>query len=158
MAALVVRFRPFGHRRGRIRRACRRRGRDRRRDIDHLDHALSELRTRRAAEDKPFTRDDLRQAIMLGAVERARPKMITVIAITTGLLPIMWSTGTDSEVMQRIAVPAIGGMVSSTVLMLIVIPAVYGLIKGWALPRSRGAIVEVAGVEKASIARGDFGC
>ena len=95
---------------------------------------------------------------MLGAVERARPKMMTVIAITAGLLPIMWSTGTDSEVMQRIAVPTIGGMVSSTVLMLIVIPAVYGLIKGWALPRSRGAIVEVAGVEKASIARGDFGC
>ena len=64
---------------------------------------------------------------MSGAVERVRPKMMTVVAIMAGLLPIMWSTGTGSEVMQRIAVPMIGGMVSSTFLTLIVIPAVYGL-------------------------------
>jgi Cu(I)/Ag(I) efflux system membrane protein CusA/SilA len=51
-----------------------------------------------------------------------------------GLLPIMWSTGTGSEVMQRIAVPMIGGMVSSTLLTLIVIPAIYGVVKGWRLP------------------------
>ena len=74
---------------------------------------------------------------MNGAVERVRPKMMTVVAITAGLLPIMWSAGTGSEVMQRIAVPMIGGMLSSTVLTLIVIPAVYGLIKGWGLPASR---------------------
>ena len=55
---------------------------------------------------------------MLGAVERVRPKMMTVVAIMAGLLPIMWSTGTGSEVMQRIAVPMIGGMISSTVLTL----------------------------------------
>ena len=75
--------------------------------------------------------------IMLGAVERVRPKMMTVVAIIAGLLPIMWSTGTGSEVMQRIAVPMIGGMLSSTVLTLIVIPAVYGLIKGWGLQHAR---------------------
>ena len=86
-----------------------------------------------AADGKSFTSDDLRQAIMLGAVERVRPKMMTVVAIIAGLLPILWSTGTGSEVMQRIAVPMIGGMVSSTVLTLIVIPAVYGLVKGWEL-------------------------
>jgi Cu(I)/Ag(I) efflux system membrane protein CusA/SilA len=80
-----------------------------------------------------FTREDLRAAIMQGAVERVRPKMMTVIAIIAGLLPILWSHGTGSELMQRIAVPMIGGMVSSTVLTLIVIPAVYGLIKGWRL-------------------------
>ena len=51
-----------------------------------------------------------------------------------GLLPILWNTGTGSEVMQRIAVPMIGGMVSSTVLTLLVIPAIYALIKGWRLP------------------------
>jgi Cu(I)/Ag(I) efflux system membrane protein CusA/SilA len=51
-----------------------------------------------------------------------------------GLLPIMWSTGTGSEIMQRIAVPMIGGMISSTLLTLIVIPAIYGLIKGFRLP------------------------
>lgn len=59
---------------------------------------------------------------MLGAVERVRPKMMTVVAIMAGLVPILWSTGTGSEVMQRIAVPMIGGMMSSTVLTLVVIP------------------------------------
>ena len=103
----------------------------------YLDHALREVKAKCASENRPFTRDDLRQAIMLGAVERVRPKMMTVVAITAGLLPIMWSAGTGSEVMQRIAVPMIGGMLSSTVLTLIVIPAVYGLIKGWGLPASR---------------------
>ena len=109
----------------------------------YLDHALNELKAKCAAEGRPFTRDDLRKAIMLGAVERVRPKMMTVIAIIAGLLPIMWSTGTGSEVMQRIAVPMIGGMVSSTILTLIVIPAVYGLIKGSKLSQS-GAAVEAA--------------
>jgi copper/silver efflux system protein len=71
---------------------------------------------------------------MEGAVERVRPKMMTVAAIMAGLLPIMWSTGTGSEIMQRIAVPMIGGMVSSTLLTLIVIPAIFGLIKGFGLP------------------------
>ncbi|MGL4556631.1 MAG: efflux RND transporter permease subunit, partial [Afipia sp.] len=55
-------------------------------------------------------------------------------AIMAGLLPIMWSTGTGSEIMQRIAVPMIGGMVSSTLLTLVVIPAIFGLIKGFRLP------------------------
>jgi copper/silver efflux system protein len=74
---------------------------------------------------------------MLGAVERVRPKMMTVVAIMAGLIPILWSTGTGSEIMQRIAVPMIGGMVSSTVLTLIVIPAIYSLVKGWRLPKAR---------------------
>jgi Cu(I)/Ag(I) efflux system membrane protein CusA/SilA len=101
----------------------------------YLDQAMNELRVRRLADGTPFNRADLREAIMLGAVERVRPKMMTVVAIMAGLLPIMWSTGTGSEVMQRIAVPMIGGMISSTVLTLIVIPAVYALIKGRSLPR-----------------------
>ncbi|HEY9215889.1 MAG TPA: CusA/CzcA family heavy metal efflux RND transporter [Ancylobacter sp.] len=99
----------------------------------YLEQAMAELKAERVAQGRPFTRADLYQAIMLGAVERVRPKMMTVIAITAGLVPILWSTGTGSEVMQRIAVPMIGGMVSSTVLTLAVIPAVYGLIKGWGL-------------------------
>jgi AcrB/AcrD/AcrF family len=71
----------------------------------------------------------------LGAVERVRPKMMTVVAIMAGLIPILWSTDTGSEVMQRIAVPMIGGMISSTILTLVVIPSVYALIKGFGLPR-----------------------
>jgi Cu(I)/Ag(I) efflux system membrane protein CusA/SilA len=59
--------------------------------------------------------------------------MMTVVAIMAGLLPIMWSTGTGSEIMQRIAVPMIGGMISSTLLTLIVIPAIFGLVKGFRL-------------------------
>jgi Cu(I)/Ag(I) efflux system membrane protein CusA/SilA len=104
----------------------------------YLDQAMKELHAKRLADDTPFTRADLHDAIMRGAVERVRPKMMTVVAIMAGLLPIMWSAGAGSEVMQRIAVPMIGGMVSSTVLTLIVIPAVYALIKGWGLSR-RGA-------------------
>ncbi len=101
----------------------------------YLDSAMKELHARRLAEGTAFTRADLHEAIMRGAVERVRPKMMTVVAIMAGLLPILWSTGAGSEVMQRIAVPMIGGMVSSTVLTLIVIPAVYAWIKGWELSR-----------------------
>lgn len=99
----------------------------------YLEQAMAEVKDNRVREGRPFTRADLHQAIMLGAVERVRPKMMTVVAIMAGLVPILWSTGTGSEVMQRIAVPMIGGMMSSTVLTLVVIPAIYGLIKGWRL-------------------------
>jgi len=117
----------------------------------YLDHALSEVRARCASERRVFTRADLHEAIMLGAVERVRPKIMTVVAIMAGLLPILWNTGTGSEVMQRIAVPMIGGMVSSTVLTLLVIPAIYGLVKGWRLPSNTPEKV-VSGVEAAQLA------
>jgi len=100
----------------------------------YLNHALEEVRIRRDAEGRALTRRDLYDAIMVGAVERVRPKMMTVVAIMAGLLPIMWSTGTGSEIMQRIAVPMIGGMMSSTMLTLIVIPAIFGLVRGGGLP------------------------
>lgn len=99
----------------------------------YLDHALSEAKARCEAEGREFSAADLRAAIMVGAVERVRPKMMTVVAIMAGLMPILWSKGAGSEIMQRIAVPMIGGMVSSSLLTLIVIPAVYALVKGWSL-------------------------
>ena len=95
----------------------------------YLDHALKERRERRAAEGQTLTAGDLEAAIMEGAVERVRPKLMTVLAIMAGLLPILWNSGTGSEIMQRIAVPMIGGMVSSTILTLLVIPAIYALVK-----------------------------
>jgi Cu(I)/Ag(I) efflux system membrane protein CusA/SilA len=95
----------------------------------YLDHALAERKERAASQGTALTRADVYEAIMVGAVERVRPKMMTVVAIMAGLFPILWSTGTGSEVMQRIAVPMIGGMVSSALLTLLVIPALYGLIK-----------------------------
>lgn len=103
----------------------------------YLDNAWKDAATRRDEEGIPLTHADLHGAIIEGAVERVRPKMMTVAAIMAGLLPILWSTGTGSEVMQRIAVPMVGGMVSSTVLTLLVIPAIYGLVKQRVVVRSR---------------------
>jgi Cu(I)/Ag(I) efflux system membrane protein CusA/SilA len=104
----------------------------------YLNQALAAVQARRDLEGRPLTRADLYDAVMEGAVERVRPKMMTVVAIMAGLLPIMWSTGTGSEIMQRIAVPMIGGMVSSTLLTLIVIPAIFGLVKGFGLQAREG--------------------
>jgi Cu(I)/Ag(I) efflux system membrane protein CusA/SilA len=101
----------------------------------YLDHALKARAAQRQSEGRSFDAGDLRDAIIEGAVDRVRPKMMTVVAIMAGLLPIMWSSGTGSEVMRRIAAPMVGGMVSSTVLTLVVIPALYSLIKQWQLAR-----------------------
>ncbi|HEY9531591.1 MAG TPA: efflux RND transporter permease subunit [Burkholderiales bacterium] len=101
----------------------------------YLNHAWEAVHSRRAAEGTTPTRADLRGAIMEGAVERVRPKMMTVVAIMAGLMPIMWGTGAGSEVMRRIAAPMVGGMVSSTVLTLIVIPVLFALVKGYRLGR-----------------------
>jgi copper/silver efflux system protein len=109
----------------------------------YLNQALAAIKAQRDIEGRALTRGDLYDAIMEGAVERVRPKMMTVTAIMAGLLPIMWSTGTGSEIMQRIAVPMIGGMISSTLLTLIVIPAIFGLVKGFRLPNEPTADVPV---------------
>ncbi|OIP08066.1 MAG: cation transporter [Betaproteobacteria bacterium CG2_30_59_46] len=103
----------------------------------YLDHALNEIKARREVEGKSLAPTDLYAAVMEGAVERVRPKMMTVVAIMASLLPILWSSGTGSEVMSRIAAPMVGGMISSTILTLIVIPAIYALVKEWTLFRRR---------------------
>ncbi|MCX7141118.1 MAG: ribosome silencing factor, partial [Proteobacteria bacterium] len=101
----------------------------------YLDQAWEAVKAKRAAEGGSVGAADLYAAIMEGAVERVRPKMMTVVAIMAGLLPIMWGSGTGSEVMRRIAAPMVGGMVSSTILTLIVIPAIYALVKQMGLSR-----------------------
>ena len=95
------------------------------------DHAWAEAKARRAAAGETPTLADLYEAVMEGAVERVRPKMMTVVAIMAGLLPILWGSGTGSEVMRPIAAPMVGGMISSTILTLAVIPAIYMLVKQW---------------------------
>jgi len=100
----------------------------------YLDNAFTATVREREEEERPVTGRDLHDAVIEGAVERVRPKMMTVSAIMAGLLPILWSTGTGSEVMQRIAVPMVGGMISSTILTLIVIPAIYSQVKSLAIP------------------------
>ena len=91
----------------------------------YLNHALEEARAH-----GPLNRSKMIAAVMSGAVDRVRPKMMTVAAIMAGLVPILWASGTGAEIMQRIAVPMIGGMVSSTVLTLAVIPALFFLVHG----------------------------
>jgi Cu(I)/Ag(I) efflux system membrane protein CusA/SilA len=91
---------------------------------------LDEAYEQRVREGRMASVHDLREAVMEGAVQRVRPKMMTVAAIMGGLLPIMWTTGTGADVMKRIAAPMIGGMVSSTVLTLLVIPVLYALWRG----------------------------
>jgi copper/silver efflux system protein len=91
----------------------------------YLDHAWRD----RGAQGLLRSRADVDAAVEHGAVERVRPKMMTVTAIIAGLIPILWSHGTGADVMKRIAAPMVGGMVSSTVLTLLVIPAIYSLWK-----------------------------
>jgi Cu(I)/Ag(I) efflux system membrane protein CusA/SilA len=104
----------------------------------YLDHAWKARR----ADGRRLTLHDLYDAVVEGAVERVRPKMMTVTAIMAGLLPILWGTGTGASVMKRIAAPMVGGMISSTVLTLVVIPAVYSL---WKEHELRG-VRDAAGV------------
>jgi Cu(I)/Ag(I) efflux system membrane protein CusA/SilA len=102
----------------------------------YLEQAWQEIQAHCASEGRKPAIADLHAAIMEGAVERVRPKMMTVVAIMAGLLPILWSSGTGSEVMRRIAAPMVGGMISSAVLTLLVIPVIYALIKAREIKRS----------------------
>lgn len=95
----------------------------------YLGHSWDAICARRQQEGTLPSLPDLYAAVTEGAVERVRPKMMTVTAIMAGLLPIMWGHGAGASVMKRIAAPMIGGMVSSTVLTLLVIPAIYSLLK-----------------------------
>ena len=97
----------------------------------YLDQAYEKWRH----EGRMRTAQDLREAITEGAVKRIRPKMMTVMAILFGLLPIMWSHGAGADVMKRIAAPMIGGVISSFLLELMVYPAIYEVWRGWQLRR-----------------------
>jgi Cu(I)/Ag(I) efflux system membrane protein CusA/SilA len=99
----------------------------------YLDQSYRRLN---AEHGEKFSREHLHQAIEEGSALRVRPIMMTVFAIMAGLMPIMWSHGTGSQVMKRIAAPMVGGMVSATILTLIVVPAIYGLWKGWNLKKN----------------------
>jgi copper/silver efflux system protein len=94
----------------------------------YLDHAYERERRERHMNNL----QDLETAVLEGAVQRVRPKMMTVLAILMGLLPIMWSAGTGSDVMKRIAAPMVGGVVTSFLLELLIYPAVYTIWKWWA--------------------------
>jgi copper/silver efflux system protein len=94
----------------------------------YIDNAWKEVQDRCKAAGRLPTRAELHEAVVYGAVERVRPKIMTVVTTIAALAPVMWSTGTGSEIMRRIAAPMVGGMVSSTVLTLVVIPALYSIV------------------------------
>jgi Cu(I)/Ag(I) efflux system membrane protein CusA/SilA len=104
--------------------------------VMYLEHAWAERRRRAQEQGRAPTRAELREAIVEGALLRLRPKLMTVITVIVGLLPIMWGSGTGSEVMRRIAAPMVGGMVTATVLTLVILPSLYLIVNGWKLPRA----------------------
>jgi Cu(I)/Ag(I) efflux system membrane protein CusA/SilA len=119
----------------------------------YLDQALTRRLDAAQGEGRAATLDEVRAAVIEGALLRVRPKMMTVMAIIAGLVPIMYGTGTGSEVMRRIAAPMVGGMVSATLLTLVVIPAAFliwkrrvvlGDIKRWAQAASPTPTIETA--------------
>ena len=101
----------------------------------YLNHAYQDVQAQAATEMRQLTQDDLRHAVMQGAGLRLRPIMMTVLATIIGLVPIMFGSGTGSDVMQRIAGPMIGGMISTLVLTLLVLPAIYYVWKSSSLKR-----------------------
>ena len=94
----------------------------------YIDNAWKDVQARCQAARRLPTSTELYDAVVYGAVERVRPKIMTVVTTIAALAPVMWATGTGSEIMRRIAAPMVGGMISSTVLTLIVIPALYSLV------------------------------
>ena len=97
----------------------------------YLDEAYEHLQSQGRMRDG----NDVAEAVREGAVGRLRPKIMTVMAITAGLMPILWSSGAGADVMKRIAAPMVGGMITSTVLTLVVIPAIYLLWRRWQVAR-----------------------
>jgi copper/silver efflux system protein len=96
--------------------------------IDHEVEKRHEEKKQEHGEDSRLDAGEIMAAVYHGTSERVRPIIMTATAIIAGLLPIMWSTGTGSSVMQRIAAPMVGGMVTVTILCLLVLPVIYGLI------------------------------
>ena len=95
---------------------------------------LNQARDRAIEAGKLETVQDLWRTTVEGATFRARPLLMTVASDVIGLLPIMWGAGTGSETMRRIAAPMVGGVISATLVTLIVIPVLFTLVHGWGLP------------------------
>jgi Cu(I)/Ag(I) efflux system membrane protein CusA/SilA len=93
--------------------------------LTFIDHAVVEMRRQQG---RHLSADEIRQAALQGTAERVRPIAMTAVAIIAGLLPIFHGHGTGSEIMQRIALPMVGGMVTATILCLLVLPVIYTLV------------------------------
>jgi Cu(I)/Ag(I) efflux system membrane protein CusA/SilA len=96
---------------------------------------LHEALNRRLANGKPLKHEDIEEAIIEGAVQRLRPKLMTVCVVLASLIPILWESGISSDVMKPIAAPLVGGMITSTIHVLILVPVFFALMKERALRR-----------------------
>ena len=94
---------------------------------------LHEALDRRLRESGPITEADIQQAAIAGSVLRLRPKLMTVTVVMAALVPILWSTGVGSDIMKPIATPIIGGMITSTIHVLIITPVIFYIMKARAL-------------------------
>lgn len=101
----------------------------------YLNLAWEKRKNSAISERRSLTVQDVKEVVFDGALLRVRPKVMTVATIFAGLIPIMYGTGTGSEIMQRIAAPMVGGMATATLLTLLVIPAIFVIWKRFALPR-----------------------
>lgn len=111
---------------------------------------LEEAFHQRVVDGRMSSPRDVAEAVREGALERLRPVIMTVTAIMAGLAPILWSSGTGADVMKRIASPMVGGMISATLLTLVVIPAIYLLWRTWQVDRQARAVTNTAVPERAS--------
>jgi Cu(I)/Ag(I) efflux system membrane protein CusA/SilA len=116
---------------------------------------LDEAFHRRSLEGRMNDASDVAAAVNEGALERLRPVIMTVTAITMGLAPILWSGGTGADVMKRIAAPMVGGMITATLLTLAVIPAIYLLWRSWQVKRRPGSVVREALGDDMALTPGD---
>jgi Cu(I)/Ag(I) efflux system membrane protein CusA/SilA len=116
---------------------------------------LEEAFHQRVADGRMRSGRDVAEAVREGALERLRPVIMTVTAIMAGLAPILWSSGTGADVMKRIASPMVGGMISATILTLVVIPAIYLLWRSRQVDRQARTVTETAAPEGAASARGE---
>jgi len=96
---------------------------------------LHEALDKRLAPGAPLSEYDIHEAAIEGAVQRLRPKLMTVMAVLASLIPILWETGIGSDVMKPIAAPMVGGMITSTIHVLILVPVFFVLMKERALRR-----------------------
>jgi Cu(I)/Ag(I) efflux system membrane protein CusA/SilA len=103
-----------------------------------------------------FTRAHLYEAIVEGAAKRLRPKFMTFATMSIGLIPILWSTGTGSEIMKRVAAPMVGGICTSVILELLVYPAIYAWWREKSLREDSGPDKALTGSEMASSVRGSI--
>jgi len=93
--------------------------------LTFIDQAIAK---KRAETQAPLSREDIQQAVASGTTQRVRPIAMTATAVIAGLIPIMWGSGTGSDVMQRIAAPMVGGMITATLLSLLVLPVMYAMV------------------------------